>query len=95
MAKRRPLGRTTFNHSALARSSTLTQRPSDSLRQQPEVTRPLTARSLLDRPKLSERTALTASRAQAVSSGKEYKLVAIGTSTGTSSTTANFDGLTR
>ncbi|WP_423187034.1 protein-glutamate methylesterase/protein-glutamine glutaminase [Alishewanella sp. d11] len=82
VAKRRPLGRTTFNHSALARSSTLTQRPSDSLRQQPEVTRPLTARSLLDRPKLSERTALTASRAQAVSSGKEYKLVAIGTSTG-------------
>ena len=82
VAKRRPLGRATFNHSALARSSTLTQRPSDSLRQQPEVTRPLTARSLLDRPKLSERTALTTSRTQAVSSGKEYKLVAIGTSTG-------------
>ncbi len=82
VAKRRPLGRATFNHSALARSTSLTHRPSESARLQTEASRPLTARSLLDRPKLSDRAAVAAGRTQAVSSGKEYKLVAIGTSTG-------------
>lgn len=83
VARRRPLGRTTFSNSMLARSATLSNRTSaESLRPAADTSRPLTARSMLERPKLTERTATAASRSHAVSSGKEYKLVAIGTSTG-------------
>lgn len=80
VARRRPLGRATFSSSALARSATLANR-AETLRPAAEPTKPLTARSMLERPKLTERTA-AAARSHAVSSGKEYKLVAIGTSTG-------------
>lgn len=78
VARRRPLGRSTFSSSGLARS--LTPGSARGINEQQkapnEVARPLTARSMLERPKLAERTAV------ARSSGKEYKLVAIGTSTG-------------
>ena len=80
VARRRPLGRATFSSSALARSATLANR-AEPLRPATEPNKPLTARSMLERPKLTERTAAVA-RSHAVSSGKEYKLVAIGTSTG-------------
>lgn len=83
VARRRPLGRATFSNSMLARSTTLSNRtPVESPRPAADTSRPLTARSMLERPKLTERTATAASRSHAVSSGKEYKLVAIGTSTG-------------
>ncbi|GHG69590.1 chemotaxis response regulator protein-glutamate methylesterase [Alishewanella longhuensis] len=83
VARRRPLGRTTFSNSALARSSSLTGRTlSEPQRAVTEPAKPLTARSMLERPKLTERAALVAGRHHATSSGKEYKLVAIGTSTG-------------
>lgn len=83
VAKRRPLGRSTFNHSGLARSHLVTspRTLSESHRTTMETSKPLTTRSLLERPKLSERTAVS-SRSTHTSSGKEYKLVAIGTSTG-------------
>lgn len=83
VARRRPLGRTTFSNSMLARNTALSNRtPAESQRPAVDTSRPLTARSMLERPKLTERTATAASRNHAVSSGKEYKLVAIGTSTG-------------
>jgi len=83
VARRRPLGRSTFSNSALTRPSTLpTGRSlSDAARPVAEPARPLTARSMLERPKLTERTSAV-SRGSFGSSGKDYKLVAIGTSTG-------------
>ncbi|CAM5185057.1 protein-glutamate methylesterase/protein-glutamine glutaminase [Alishewanella longhuensis] len=83
VARRRPLGRATFSHSTLARSTTLANRTlTESQRPATDPARPLTARSMLERPKLAERTATASSRSYAASSGKDYKLVAIGTSTG-------------
>lgn len=83
VARRRPLGRATFSHSTLARSTTLANRTlTESQRPATDPARPLTARSMLERPKLTERTATASSRSYAASSGKDYKLVAIGTSTG-------------
>lgn len=83
VARRRPLGRATFSHSTLARSTTLANRTlTESQRPATDPAKPLTARSMLERPKLAERTATASSRSYAASSGKDYKLVAIGTSTG-------------
>lgn len=78
VARRRPLGRTTFSHSAMARQAAQSAvRPTlESSRSASDTHRTLSSRALLERPKLTERTAL------ARSSGKEYKVVAIGTSTG-------------
>lgn len=84
VARRRPLGRSTFSSSALARSSSMPAGRSlltDSARSTSEPAKPLTARSMLERPKLTERTSAV-SRGSFGSSGKDYKLVAIGTSTG-------------
>lgn len=84
VARRRPLGRSTFSSSALARSSSMPAGRSllpDSARPTVEPAKPLTARSMLERPKLTER-ASAVSRGNFGSSGKDYKLVAIGTSTG-------------
>lgn len=84
VARRRPLGRSTFSSSALARSSSMPAGRSllpDSARPTVEPAKPLTARSMLERPKLTER-ASAVSRGSFGSSGKDYKLVAIGTSTG-------------
>lgn len=83
VARRRPLGRATFSHSTLARSTTLANRTlTESQRPATDPAKPLTARSMLERPKLAERTATASSRSYAASSGKDYKMVAIGTSTG-------------
>jgi len=72
VARKRQLGRTTF-------SSTLSQRAEPMAT--PKLSeRPALTRSSFERPKLSERVSSTTARFQA--SGKQYKLVAIGTSTG-------------
>lgn len=72
VAKKRPLGRATFG-------STVQQRPE--VASTPRLSeRPSLTRSSFERPKLNERVSTTAPRFQA--SGKQYKLVAIGTSTG-------------
>ncbi|CAM3890458.1 protein-glutamate methylesterase/protein-glutamine glutaminase [Rheinheimera salexigens] len=81
VARRRPLGRATFN--TVAPRTELTK---------PSVTSPMTsslsARSTtvkpesLQRPQLSQRLAATSSNKTFQASGKQYKLVAIGTSTG-------------
>ena len=72
VAKKRPLGRATFG-------STVQQRPE--VAPTPRLSeRPSLTRSSFERPKLNERVSTTAPRFQA--SGKQYKLVAIGTSTG-------------
>ncbi|GGW63061.1 protein-glutamate methylesterase/protein-glutamine glutaminase [Alishewanella tabrizica] len=83
VARRRPLGRSTFSSSALARStsSVTTRSASDTVRALAEGNKSLTARSMLERPKLSERAPMSV-RSSSIASGKEYKLVAIGTSTG-------------
>jgi len=83
VARRRPLGRSTFSSSALARttSSVAARSATDATRALSEGSKSLTARSMLERPKLTERAPLSA-RSSAIASGKEYKLVAIGTSTG-------------
>lgn len=83
VARRRPLGRSTFSSSALARSANLPAGRSsltDPARPASEPAKPLTARSMLERPKLTERAAAVSR--SFTSSGKDYKLVAIGTSTG-------------
>lgn len=76
VARRRPLGRATFSSSLLARTAnpTLNRRPLEP--QRPELRSTET-----ERPSRFERPALT-SRSSFVASGKDYKLVAIGTSTG-------------
>ena len=71
VARKRQLGRPTF-------SSTLSNRTDTA---KPALsTRPALTRSSFERPKLNERVAPVSSRFQP--SGKSYKLVAIGTSTG-------------
>ncbi|MEH8021268.1 MULTISPECIES: protein-glutamate methylesterase/protein-glutamine glutaminase [Rheinheimera] len=73
VARKRQLGRATF-------SSTVAPRP-DSSSAARLAERPALTRTSFERPKLSERVTSTSStRFQA--SGKQYKLVAIGTSTG-------------
>lgn len=77
VAKRRPLGRSTFSSSALARSASPVQ-----VRRPVETSRPeLRPVSDTDRPSRFERPVLTP-RGHFSASGKDYKLVAIGTSTG-------------
>ena len=72
VARKRQLGRSTF-------SSTLAQRNEPAV--SPRLSeRPALTRSSFERPRLSERVTSTTARFQA--SGKQYKLVAIGTSTG-------------
>ncbi|HEY9044072.1 MAG TPA: chemotaxis response regulator protein-glutamate methylesterase, partial [Rheinheimera sp.] len=72
VARKRQLGRSTF-------SSTLSQRAEST--SAPRLSeRPALTRSSFERPKLSERVGSSTTRFQA--SGKQYKLVAIGTSTG-------------
>ena len=71
VARKRQLGRSTF-------SSTLNSRPDTVAAKLAE--RPTLTRSNFERPKLSERVAPGTGRFQP--SGKNYKLVAIGTSTG-------------
>ena len=73
VARKRQLGRSTF-------SSTITER-STSPASPGVAQRPALTRSSFERPKLSERLA-PASSARFSASGKSYKLVAIGTSTG-------------
>lgn len=77
VARRRPLGRSTFSSSVLARtaSSTLARRPLES--QRPELKHATDTERVgrFERPALTPRTHFAAS-------GKDYKLVAIGTSTG-------------
>ena len=78
VARRRPLGRSTFAHSPLAKTAMPTTRTADvTTRPLADASRSLAARSAMPRPTLTPR-----SSAVAQSSGKEYKLVAIGTSTG-------------
>lgn len=72
VAKKRPLGRSTFG-SSMAQRTDVT--PPPRLSERPSLTR-----SSFERPKLNERVSTAAPRFQA--SGKQYKLVAIGTSTG-------------
>lgn len=72
VARKRQLGRSTF-------SSTLSQR-AESMSAPRLSERPALTRSSFERPKLSERVGSSTTRFQA--SGKQYKLVAIGTSTG-------------
>lgn len=72
VARKRQLGRTTFSSSLSQRSEPATA---------PRLSeRPALTRSTFERPKLSERVSSSTTRFQA--SGKQYKLVAIGTSTG-------------
>ena len=75
VARKRQLGRATF-------SSTLQQRPERAAPtpRTPLNERPALTRSSFERPRLSERVSSTTARFQP--SGKQYKLVAIGTSTG-------------
>ena len=72
VARKRQLGRTTFSSSLSQRSEPAT---APRLGERPALTR-----STFERPKLSERVSSSTTRFQA--SGKQYKLVAIGTSTG-------------
>ncbi|MBJ92585.1 MAG: chemotaxis response regulator protein-glutamate methylesterase [Alteromonadaceae bacterium] len=72
VARKRQLGRATFSSSLSQRSEPATA---------PRLSeRPALTRSTFERPKLSERVSSSTTRFQA--SGKQYKLVAIGTSTG-------------
>lgn len=72
VARKRQLGRSTFSSSLSQRSEPATA---------PRLSeRPALTRSTFERPKLSERVSSSTTRFQA--SGKQYKLVAIGTSTG-------------
>ncbi|MDX5407698.1 MAG: chemotaxis response regulator protein-glutamate methylesterase [Chromatiaceae bacterium] len=78
VARKRQLGRptfsSTFSNNTLPRAdSTLTSKPAE---------RPALSRSSLERPRLTERVAPAASVGRYSASGKSYKLVAIGTSTG-------------
>ncbi len=71
VARKRQLGRPTFSSTLSTRSETIATKLAE---------RPALTRSSFERPKLSERVAPGAGRFQP--SGKNYKLVAIGTSTG-------------
>ncbi|MBU1307970.1 chemotaxis response regulator protein-glutamate methylesterase [Rheinheimera muenzenbergensis] len=71
VARKRQLGRPTFSSTLGNRTESLTAKLAE---------RPALTRSSFERPKLSERVAPGTSRFQP--SGKQYKLVAIGTSTG-------------
>ena len=72
VARKRQLGRATFSSSLSQRSEPATA---------PRLSeRPALTRSTFERPKLSERVSSSTTRFQA--SGKQYKLVAIATSTG-------------
>ena len=72
VARKRQLGRATFSSSLSQRSEPATA---------PRLSeRPALTRSTFERPKLSDRVSSSTTRFQA--SGKQYKLVAIGTSTG-------------
>ena len=72
VARKRQLGSATFSSSLSQRSEPATA---------PRLSeRPALTRSTFERPKLSERVSSSTTRFQA--SGKQYKLVAIGTSTG-------------
>lgn len=77
VARKRQLGRPTF--SSTYTSSTLPR--TDSSLGSKAAERPALSRSSLERPRLTERVA-PASSARYSASGKSYKLVAIGTSTG-------------
>lgn len=77
VARKRQLGRPTF--SSTYSNSTL-PRTDSSLSSKP-AERPALSRSALDRPRVTERVA-PASSGRYTASGKSYKLVAIGTSTG-------------
>ncbi|MDP5134889.1 protein-glutamate methylesterase/protein-glutamine glutaminase [Rheinheimera baltica] len=72
VARKRQLGRATFSSSIPTRSDTPA---SPRLSERPSLTR-----NSFERPKLSDRVTIPPTRIQA--SGKQYKLVAIGTSTG-------------
>lgn len=74
VARKRALGRQTFSSTSLASRSTPSGTDSSRLSERPALTR-----SSFERPKLNERVS---SRAAFQASGKNYKLVAIGTSTG-------------
>ncbi|GAB2925148.1 protein-glutamate methylesterase/protein-glutamine glutaminase [Rheinheimera gaetbuli] len=71
VARKRQLGRPTFSSGLSSRPDTVAARLAE---------RPALTRSNFERPKLSERVAAPGARFQP--SGKNYKLVAIGTSTG-------------
>ena len=77
VAKRRPLGRATFSSSALARTnlSTPLRQPLTSRPAERQIETNTTERSRFERPALTPRSHFGAS-------GKDYKIVAIGTSTG-------------
>ena len=76
VARKRPLGRATFSSTP----STLTPAKTESAASNRLTERTALTRSNFERPKLSERVTPAPSRFQP--SGKQYKLVAIGTSTG-------------
>lgn len=76
VARKRPLGRATFSSTP----STLTPAKTDPAASNRLTERTALTRSNFERPKLSERVTPAPSRFQP--SGKQYKLVAIGTSTG-------------
>jgi two-component system, chemotaxis family, protein-glutamate methylesterase/glutaminase len=73
VARKRQPGRTTFSNSSAAR----TEIPAPRLSERPALTR-----TAFERPKLSDRVAAPTRSANFQASGKSYKLVAIGTSTG-------------
>ncbi|MDP2715624.1 chemotaxis response regulator protein-glutamate methylesterase [Rheinheimera sp.] len=73
VARKRQPGRTTFSSSSAARTETPAPRLSE---------RPALTRTAFERPKLSDRVAAPTRSANFQASGKSYKLVAIGTSTG-------------
>ncbi|WP_333607826.1 protein-glutamate methylesterase/protein-glutamine glutaminase [Arsukibacterium sp.] len=77
VAKKRPLGRSTFSHSLRPQTPSTSRLVSDM-----NQDRPALSRSQFERPKLSERVSSERPRTSFSASGKEYKLVAIGTSTG-------------
>lgn len=81
VARKRPLGRATFSSlAARAEPAAESTRPDAATRLSE---RPALTRSAFERPKLSERVTAPSSRATHFQpSGKTYKLVAIGTSTG-------------
>ncbi|WP_372626263.1 chemotaxis response regulator protein-glutamate methylesterase [Arsukibacterium sp.] len=81
VARKRPLGRSTFSSSALTSGSSSTDSTAVSTRPVTPAAGGLT-RAALGRPQLSERLGSTVRNANFKASGQSYKLVAIGTSTG-------------